>query len=206
MLGRQCGEAVAHRGRDDPELRLGHLVGDDDRLHFGQHGLQLGDETLLDRIGQRAAVLEVHAIALLLAAVGLDDHGLGVGRGEDLVEHEQMLHVHAAALEALAQLVALPVVADGADGVDGADLQGGEVGGHRAGGAGAVADADDLEGGEARFEGRLVEGRVNDEVLVEEEVTEDREADGGEGVEDFEEAVGGDHGSNGGGCVVGWLC
>jgi len=103
-------------------------------------------------------------------------------------------HVYTPPLQALAQLVALPVIADGADRMDAGDLQGRQIGRDRSRRAGAVADADDLEGVQPRLQRGLVQRRVNDEVLVEKEVAADGDANGGEGIQYLEEAVGGHHG------------
>ncbi|OQA39435.1 MAG: hypothetical protein BWY52_03112 [Chloroflexi bacterium ADurb.Bin325] len=186
---RQRHQLLADVLRDDAAILLRHLVRDDDPVHLRHQPAQPADDLALRILRQRRPVLDVEPVDLVLAAVRLAQHRLGVGGREAVGPDDQPGHVHPASVQPAQQLEPLAVVPHHAH-RDDVDPQRAQVGGDRAGRAGAGAHLDDLVRLQPGLQRDLGAAPVDQQIFVEKEVPDDEDGQfgkaGEQGVETFE--------------------
>ncbi len=166
------------------------LVQQQEGVHPAGHREDAGRQVALEVVGRRRPVLGVEPVQFAGRLARLDHHRFAVDRRASRGRGEEVRQDHAGpGRQRPAQLVALAVVAAEADGVDLADPERDQVIEDRPGRARLAADLHDVVDRQARLDRRLVPGRVDVQVTVEEEVAHDPDAQlrvpAGDGEESF---------------------
>ena len=184
----QAADDFPHAVRYDPGVAPPHLVQYHQSVHPRRHISKVFDDPALQIPGRRGPVPDVDAVGFPFSA-GRSVHGLDVGGREPLRRRDQAVEADAHRRKPLAEFVAFPVVARNAEGVQPSDAQRVQVCRDRARGAGHAPPGHDLAGGQPRLQGRFVQFRLEDQVLVQEEVAHDHDGQAGEAGQQVFQAV-----------------